>query len=1187
MESFETSFVRDGSKISLDSLEGIKTSTLSDYVEDSQDIDSSGSIISPGIVVTQENQIIYGHRPNGAVVFTYRSLQKLQGVIFDTHRLFGLDKNNHIHMHSSAPTSPEIFDLSRRPIGWRVVQQTKTIVYWTPISMHVYIGETDSTVNLRAHRAKITSVATSMSTVVSGDSDGHVCIWYVSSWDCHHNIVTGTTCKAICMSLPDTQVCVLTSSQFRGYDIVTGIPTFCVDIVANRLLPLSIGILVSNEKRIALFQNGNCRCCFKNEHRKLISCTEDRFYTIGNTKILELKLNSLDWPVECLEWIQNPAFPFVMDWKTRRYMDVLALTVDIWMPRVGVWEPPKKWFRHEALRDAIWDTVITTDMDVSFSWMFLTPHIMKKWYKKNIDYILTIIENDQAFDMRAVRLLTRIYKDVCIKNEKIQRWCWQHHGRIAMKPILIHILARDEEFFQIITDVQISHDTILCLTPDAVRLGLSRGYVSFFIRCLQAFHKQYATPPNHHMHHMFKLIARHVYLNLNVNTMNIPLPESGNWEPLTRPVPLNIGAFIKFGQITGILTNIKFQPDVVLHWKPLNHTLDRILTSSETIQIWKYKYDSGPCTMLECALALMSSESWSSSIRIQPWTWFKTELGAFEAETISIRVFDSPMRIIKAEVCPSSIWTSTNMKIEESEQVVIQSVTPLWSYHTRHLYHIIPLRLKICRLVVQSTRELSIVYAQELLQSIRFKTICREHKWRTHQRVSSIVSDMGRVFMGFESGDISEYNSPADTIPIRHYIKHINAILSLLVFDSKMMSLCEDDMNIWCLDTGTNLFTTTSRMQFNSAISTALFSAWIIETDEEQTIISLWDVVDELIVKRIPITTDGPIITTNGNSRSAIITNRRVITLDTDANEYKIHQMRGDIMCAASTVSGICGGTSKGVVFIIDQENDNIHEWSSVSSHAVTAITAMEEQPYVISGSNMGDITLWDIQKMDVVGIIHLSNATINHIHFENTFAIVTQHTTVNLLSIVPDRCVLAINTMQKIRSWSHSWGTRLLKKTTDLIQPAIIYSILNAKHYPIDMAISLAEQCTENYDNRLLWCNPEFVKVLIEALPVSKQILRCLASFRGPRLECVICHDNTKEDTVCVLKTCQHRFHTSCIDELIKKTPEYHQQMQYEYALEVSLKCPSCRTSFVSSDVSTDVFLSKICANHDSSLHH
>ena len=72
--------------------------------------------------------------------------------------------------------------------------------------------------------------------------------------------------------------------------------------------------------------------------------------------------------------------------------------------------------------------------------------------------------------------------------------------------------------------------------------------------------------------------------------MNIPLPESGNWEPLTRPVPLNIGAFIKFGQITGILTNIKFQPDVVLHWKPLNHTLDRILTSSETIQIWKYKF---------------------------------------------------------------------------------------------------------------------------------------------------------------------------------------------------------------------------------------------------------------------------------------------------------------------------------------------------------------------------------------------------------------------------------------------------------------------------------------------------------------------------------------------------------------------------------------------------------------------
>ena len=1173
MESFETSFVRQGREISLThdtDKEGIKTSIFADYVESSQNIHTDEQFIHPGLIITQAHQIISGRRPCGTIEFTYRSVQILHGVVLDNHRLFGIDTNNHVHVHSSESSSPEIFDLSRRPVGWGVVQRTKTIVYWTLISLHVYIAEQDRTVNLRAHRAKITTVATSGSIMVSGDSDGQVCIWYVSSWECHHNIPTGTACKSICIS-PDTQVCVLTLSKFQGYDIVTGLPTFSIDMNASQLLPFSGGTLVSNEKRIAFFKNGICQCCFKNEHKKLISYTEDRFYTVGNTKLVELKLKSIDWPVECLEWVQHPILPFEKEWSIRRYMDVLALTTDLWIPRVNVWEPPKKWFRHEKLRDAIWDTIIATDMDVSYSWMFLTPHVMKKWYQKNIDGILAIIEDDNGFDLRVVQLLTNIYKYVCIENEKIQRWCWQHHGRRVMNPILIHILAHDEAFFRIIADFEISYDTIRCLTPVAVQLGLSEGYVAFFIRCLQAFHNQYATPPSHHMHQMFKLITRHVYSHLDVKTMNVPLPESGNWTTLTRPVPLNVGGFIKFGHATGILTNIEFQPKVVMHWKPLNHTLDTILTSSEPVEIWKYKYKSGPYTMLECALALMSKESWSSSARIQQWKWYTTEVGAFEAETISIRVFDSPMRIIQANV--ASILTSTNMKIEESEQVDIQSVTPLWSYHEKHLYHIIPLRLKICHLTLQSTRDLSIVYAQELLQSIRFKTICQEHKWRTPRRVSVMASNMGMFFMGFESGEISEYKSTADTTPIRHYIKHINTIRSLLIFESRMVSLCEDEMNIWCLDTGTNIFTTTSRMQFNSAVPAAIFSAWVVETDDEQTIISLWDVIDELIIKRIPITTDGPIITTN---TPAIITNRRVITLNSNAREYKLHEMRGIITCAASTISGICGGTSQGTVFIVDQECDNIHEWSSKNSHAVTAIAAMEDHPYVISGSEMGDITVWDIRKTDIVGIIHLSNVAISHIHFENMFAVVTQHTTVNLLSIVHDRCVLATSIMQKIASWSPLWKSRLLEKTTDLIQPSIVYCILNKTG--IEEAISLAEECTEEYDDRLPWCKSEFVEVLLR-VPTSNKILQRLASFRGPRLECVICHDNDREDTVCFLKTCQHRFHTGCIAELVRKTPEYHQEMQYEYALEVSLQCPSCRTSFASEDVSEDIFLSRICA--------
>jgi hypothetical protein len=45
---------------------------------------------------------------------------------------------------------------------------------------------------------------------------------------------------------------------------------------------------------------------------------------------------------------------------------------------------------------------------------------------------------------------------------------------------------------------------------------------------------------------------------------------------------------------------------------------------------------------------------------------------------------------------------------------------------------------------------------------------------------------------------------------------------------------------------------------------------------------------------------------------------------------------------------------------------------------------------------------------------------------------------------------------------------------------------------------------------------------------------------------------------------------------ELIRKTPEYHHEMQQEYALHVTLKCPTCREPFVETDVCEDRFLNQ-----------
>jgi len=122
---------------------------------------------------------------------------------------------------------------------------------------------------------------------------------------------------------------------------------------------------------------------------------------------------------------------------------------------------------------------------------------------------------------------------------------------------------------------------------------------------------------------------------------------------------------------------------------------------------------------------------------------------------------------------------------------------------------------------------------------------------------------------------------------------------------------------------------------------------------------------------------------------------------------------------------------------------------------------------------------------------------------------------------------------------------------------------------------MDIIEECTEDYADRKEWCDEDTVELLLDVpANASKLILKRLVTFKGPRIDCPICGDSETKDSVSFLKTCHHRFHTGCIAEHIRKTPEYHQEMQYEYALTVELKCPTCRAPFVSEDVKLDNIL-------------
>ena len=44
----------------------------------------------------------------------------------------------------------------------------------------------------------------------------------------------------------------------------------------------------------------------------------------------------------------------------------------------------------------------------------------------------------------------------------------------------------------------------------------------------------------------------------------------------------------------------------------------------------------------------------------------------------------------------------------------------------------------------------------------------------------------------------------------------------------------------------------------------------------------------------------------------------------------------------------------------------------------------------------------------------------------------------------------------------------------------------------------------------------------------------------------------------------------------MIRKVPEYHHEMQEEYALHYNLMCPVCREPFTENDVAEDIFLNQ-----------
>lgn len=1184
MEALEKSFVRTNDCITIETNttepNSIKTCSFSDCFVDRQSIEPMSTFIPPGIIIDQESKSIIGRATDGTIMFKHSAEHRLRHIVMEGPYLFALDGIGTAHIYSPGEAEPQLYELGRRPVGWKPIPRTKTFIYWTSLSLHVYDPETDEHKNIRGHHARITAADATVDVAVTGDSIGYICIWYISSWQCHHIICTGHV-EILNICIQGKKCYVLTANALKEYDLQLGVENNSKTIKASSMVSLMDHLLISDEHHIALFQGITPKMCIKQKHRKIVSAEESlRFFTLTNKGIVESEWPRTEWPSEIISWIQTPTLPFAMVWPKKTYMDVLAITADIWIPKLKNMDLPKHWFRNETLREAIWDSVIENDIDISYNWLFLTPHIMKQWYQKNLRHMLLLTE-DNNYNPSAFHILNRVYKHINIESLKIQKWCWDHHEKIALKPINMHILQQDDakNIMDYISKKPVTAGAATLLTPHSVKIGLRNGFVAIYIRMLKKYHKCLPSGPTHHMKKIFNMVVSHIYSALDAETISTPLKESGKWVLMERPNPGLLGAYIQQRNLNGFISKIEFHPQLKIHWVPVTSAISLIISNDEPIHIWKYHHKDGPNTIIECALSILTKDLWQTNMRINKFLWPISELEAFECEGISIRVFGESMRITNVQINSeiTQLKTSSGLMINQEESMDISTVAPLWSYFEDHLYHIIPMKLKICSEITKTIgkrSKVSVMYAKELISSIQYKTIQHEHKHRAPHRITAMAGQIGSFFLGLVTGEILEYESVANFVPVRHFVKHTTPIVSLTIMDTRLISLCDEEMNVWCLHSGCLIFGKMTEIMFVSCIPNDERSIYIVKKDDDCAEITLWDIFEEVVLKNITIETKGTILTTK---TPAIITEQKVIPLKNQYQQYEIEIDKGEITCVTETFNGICGGTDIGTVFMVNELEEEVHCWNTTNRASITAIQAMDNQPYVITGTDRGEVMIWKIDEAetDIVSISRITTCQIDAIYFDNMFAAIIRGQTVFLYTIVHDRCILAANTISKIMRWSEQWKRRLVKETQNLIQPCVETCIIQTSGLPD--AFELLLQCTEDYADRLKWCNRDFVDILLESpTHYSKLVIKRLASFSGPKLDCAICNDEQRSDKIVYLKTCQHRFHAGCIAELIRKVPEYHHEMQQEYALHVTLKCPICREPFAESDVENDRFLNQ-----------
>lgn len=1156
----------------------IPTHVLADCIKKNVPLEPKDDFIAPGITIRHRGGRIIGRRPTGGIEFSFECTRSLSSWVIDHRRLFAFDILGCVHIFAFDQTQPKTVRLGTIPLGWCIVPNTTSIVYWS--EHHVQVTDINTHKHTQLHSGNVTAATATTCMLVTGERTGLLRIWYVASWNCHHQCLLDADPINQIVIDGDTAY-VRQACKIHYVDLLKGRVMDRLDIESVAISNNAFGLVVATKNTLLVYKHMMFVFGLTFATKKLFSSVHDRVWVIHNKKAMHLSLGreEAEWPRECIQWAESPTWDVDIRLWPIRYLNALAISAEQWVPLIKGWDAPTFIFKHKRLRKAICRVILDKGIYVPNIHELLSPHHINEWYVECRKHLCQQMKLSMEFSSQIFQLLEQTYQHVTLDEPDIYKWCWFHHGRLCMRPILIHFGEHDNsgQYFSTIVDEPMSPDAVLAFSPLGATIALQQHRILFLLTCFQIYHEHYPHPPTQYMYKIFTLMLLHVSKYLTQDNFDVPLEETGEWHPAPNWTPTHRGTYIRVLQDHGFITEVIVEEEArTTYWRP-HHSMRTTKLEESNVEYWKFFKPNGPRTLLDVAFELLSKDQWTHIDIFTPFKWFRSETGAFLAQQASIKLFEETLQIIDAEWSESggSMITNHHLTITEAEQVPLKWQTSLWSYLDKNAYAIQLIQLKICNTLVLTSHTpfVPIRYAQELLTCCVTPPIEHGGTWRVKWRTTFMLTYANMLYIGTQNGSVYEFDSISDVdVPLRSFNAHECAIDHMQIKWSQLYTLSEELFAVWCLRTGTCTWSLPAQDMFHAFVVDSKHTAWVVASNETQLTIIQWH-----------IDSQAPLKCTN-----TIHHGKPIFVFDTPAPgmiiKNTVHWFHNDTSLTIPTIEDITaikghkdllfGGTHKGTLFTL--KGDDYTRWSPLEKDtAITCIECLKNTELIAFGTRHGSVYAWDIEEHYIVYDLSIGRTAVQCIISDSVFLLAACHKTVHFLSVIDNRAILSIHVFQNILAWSPSWRARLIMDATKYIEPAIAYCLLNNKS--IEPAIDVLEQCTQEYQDRASWCSPEFIDILLTApIEHTKPILRRLASFRGPRFECVICGDDECDDTISYITTCQHRFHTGCIHEHIQKTPELNDEMQYEYALSVQLKCPTCRCTFQESDVVEDKCLNK-----------